>query len=48
MGMYNNPGSYYGDLMHRPNEKDLKTVKAFVEDIMKRLGEYPYYEGMQP
>ena len=47
MGMYNNPGSYYGDLMHRPNEQDLKTVESFVDDIMKKLKDYPYYEGMQ-
>ena len=46
MGNFNHFGSYYGDLIHRPNEQDLKDVAAFVDDVMKKLMEYPYYEEM--
>lgn len=47
MSNFNNPGSYYGsDIVNRPNEQDLKTVGDFVDDIMKKLKDYPYYEGM--
>lgn len=46
MGLYSNPGSYYADLVHRPNEDDLKSVATFVDDMMNKLKDYPYYEGM--
>lgn len=46
MGNFNHLGSYYTDLIHRPNEQDLKDVAIFVDEMMKKLKDYPYYEGM--
>lgn len=43
MGDFDNPDVYYNDLINRPNEKDWEDVAAFVDEIMVKLKDYPYY-----
>ena len=45
MGAFDNPDVYYGDLIERPNENDWEDVAAFVDEIMDKLKDYPYYRG---
>jgi flavorubredoxin len=44
MGDRDLPEVYFPDLKHRPNEQDLLNVAAFVDDIMQKLKDYPYYQ----
>ena len=39
----NNPDWYFSDLASRPDERDMKNVAQFVDDIMVKLKEFPYY-----
>ena len=45
MGDFDNPDVYYNDLIDRPNEQDMKDVATFVDEIMKKLKAYPYYQS---
>lgn len=47
MGDYDNPNSYYGDLIHRPNGKDMVDVANFVDTTMRKLKDYPYYQTIK-
>lgn len=40
-----NPQWYFGDLRNRPDERDIKNVALFVDDIMARLRKFPYYKS---
>jgi flavorubredoxin len=44
MGNFNHPEVYFNDIIDRPNEQDMKDVAAFVDDIMVKLKDYPYYQ----
>ena len=44
MGDFDNPDVYYNDLINRPNDKDWEDVAAFVDEIMIKLKDYPYYK----
>jgi flavodoxin len=37
--------TYFGDLRNRPDERDLKNVALFVDEIMKNLKDFPYYKS---
>ena len=37
--------TYFGDLRGRPDERDLKQVALFVDEIMKNLKDFPYYQS---
>ena len=45
MGNRQHPGWYFPDLPTRPNEGDLKNVAIFVDSIMNKLKEIPYYQS---
>ena len=47
MGEGDNPDWYFNDLSNRPDERDMKNVALFVDDIMKKLKEFPYYHHGQ-
>jgi len=36
--------TYFGDLRGRPDENDLKNAALFVDDIMNKLKDFPYYQ----
>ena len=38
-----NPEVFFADLHNRPDENDLKDVALFVDDIMNKLKDFPYY-----
>ncbi len=42
---FDNPDVYFPDLKNRPNEEDWKDVAAFVDGIMEKIKEYPYYRS---
>ena len=44
MGNREMPEVYFEDLKTRPNEQDLKDVAKFVDDIMIKLKDWPYYQ----
>ncbi|MFC1534132.1 flavodoxin family protein [Thermodesulfobacteriota bacterium] len=44
MGNISNPDWYFGDLQSRPNENDMKDIALFVDGIISRLKDYPYYQ----
>jgi hypothetical protein len=44
MGDRDLPDVYFSDLKERPNAGDMKAVAAFVDDIMIKLKDYPYYQ----
>lgn len=44
MGNFNHPDVYFNDIINRPNKQDMKDVAAFVDDIMIKLKDYPYYQ----
>jgi flavodoxin len=35
---------YFPDLINRPDGRDMKNVALFVDDVMKKLKDYPYYQ----
>ena len=39
------PEGFFKDLHNRPDENDLKNVASFVDKIMDKLKEYPYYQS---
>ena len=41
---WDSPDVYYKDLKNRPDERDMKTVAMFIDDIMNKLKDYPYYK----
>jgi flavodoxin len=43
LGDKENPDWYFGDLHNRPDERDLKNVALFVESIIQKLKDFPYY-----
>jgi flavodoxin len=45
MGNRQHPGWYFPDLPTRPNEGDLKNVAIFVDNMMNKLKEIPYYQS---
>ena len=38
------PDVYFSDLNDRPNAQDMRDIAAFVDDIMIKLKDYPYYQ----
>ena len=44
MGDSDSRDIYFKDLKDRPNAQDMKDVAAFVDDIMIKLKDYPYYQ----
>ena len=45
LGNKDTPEWHFGDMRHRPDERDLKDVALFVDDIMNKLKRFPYYES---
>jgi flavorubredoxin len=46
MGNRDLPEVYYADLKERPNAQDMQNVATFVDSIMTKLKDYPYYQAM--
>lgn len=46
MGEFSHPDVYYSDIKDRPNEQDWKDVAGFVDDIIVKLKDYPYYDSL--
>jgi flavodoxin len=44
LGDNDNPDWYFADLRNRPDERDLKNVALFVDSIMHKLKDFPYYQ----
>ena len=45
MGNFNHVFSYYSDLIHRPDDRDMKNVATFVDQTMTKLEDFPYYHS---
>ena len=45
LGDKDNPEWYFGEMRNRPDERDLKNVALFVDDIMRKLKDFPYYRS---
>ena len=39
------PEGFFKDLHNRPDENDIKNVASFVDEIMDKLKDYPYYQS---
>ena len=44
IGDRQNPDWYFPDLKNRPDERDMKSVALFVDEVMRRLKDFPYYQ----